>query len=160
MHKKYSSQALVRGRGKESLVHMDCSHMCQVSLVTCILLRYTMEIFVYLLKGHTVELFFLLDIFGMFWSQKQYRSDSKMIVKLQRERLCQSHAIGFCYGTDAWIIPVSEELIAFITPSSSSTQSVVSGRHLSCVKSRHLNLASLPGRHLFLHCLYSCHYLL
>ena len=62
-----------------------------------------------------------------------------MIVKLQRERLGQSRAIGFCYGTDAWIIPVSEELIAFIAPSSLSTQSVISGRHLSRRKSWHVS---------------------
>ena len=63
----------------------------------------------------------------------------KTIGKLQREKLhLTCHSIEL-ERTDAWIIPVSEELIAFIAPSSSSTQSIVSGRHLSCVKSRHVS---------------------
>jgi len=40
---------------------------------------------------------------------------------------------------DAWTIPVSDKLIAFIAPSSLSTQSVVSGRHLSRGKSWHIS---------------------
>ena len=39
---------------------------------------------------------------------------------------------------DAWIIPVSEEFVAFIAPLSLSAQSVVSGRHLSHRSSRHV----------------------
>ena len=42
---------------------------------------------------------------------------------------------------DAWIIPVSEEFIAFIAPLSLSTQSVVTGRHLSRWRSQHVSLS-------------------
>ena len=40
---------------------------------------------------------------------------------------------------DAWIIPVSEDFIAFIAPLSLSTQNVVSGRHLLHRRSRHVS---------------------
>ena len=68
--KKYPrSQALVRGRRKESLVHM-----CQVPLITCILLRCTklMVSFVYLLKDRTAQLYSLWDTYGRYWSKKHH----------------------------------------------------------------------------------------
>ena len=132
------SQALMHGRRKESLAHCLC--MCQVSLVTCILLCYTKINENFCLSGerpHCRNLYCLWDTFGGFKVRNNIAlmltaciSSFKMIGKLQLERLCQSRA------TDTWIIPVSEELI---TPLSSSTQSMVSGRHLSGKKSWHVS---------------------
>ena len=42
-----------------------CSRMCQVHLVTCILLRYTKINFCLPAEGHTAELYFLWDTFGV-----------------------------------------------------------------------------------------------
>ena len=58
-----------------------CSHMCQVPLVTCIILRYTKITAnsVYLLKGSTAWLYSLWDSYGQFLSQKQYRFDGNCL---------------------------------------------------------------------------------
>ena len=45
---------------------------------------------------------------------------------------CVSHVLQYLAGMDegTWTIPANEELGTFVAPSSSSAQSMVSGRHL------------------------------
>ena len=102
-----------------------CSHTRQVSMVTCILLRYTKINFCLpagrphcriilparhlraVLKSKTISL-----------GRYRFVEDD-----LQRDEFASvtCHSI-YLERTDSWIIPVSEELIAFIAPSSSFTQ--------------------------------------
>ena len=58
-----------------------CSCMRQVPMVTCILLHCAKIAVnpVYLLKGHTADLYFLWDIFRRFWSQKLYSFDGNSL---------------------------------------------------------------------------------
>ena len=82
------------------------------------------SISVYLLKGYTADLYCLWDTFLWFWSQKQ-------IALMLTVSIASSKTIGKL-RTDAWIVPVSEELIAFLAPLSLSTQVwSCRGRHLS-----------------------------
>ena len=81
--------------------------MCQVPLVTCILLRYTKITVnsVYLLKDYTAWLYSFWDPYGRSLSQKQYRFDGNCLhwfVRSDRwtskKRLHQSHAAVFSWN--------------------------------------------------------------
>ena len=112
-----------------------CSQVCQAPLVTCILLHYT-RTSVCLLKGCTTWLYSLWDTQGSFEVKNNITLMAtvctallKVISELQRERLRQSRCVQLEW-TNTQTILTSEELSTFIAPSSSSTQSVVSGRYL------------------------------
>ena len=55
-----------------------CLHMCQVPLVTCILLRYTKIMVNLFLKQ--AELYSLWDTYRQFWSQKQHCNIALMVM--------------------------------------------------------------------------------
>ena len=85
-----------------------CLRMCQVPLVTCILLRYTkiMVNFCLPAEGRTAQLYSLWDTYEQFWSKKNNitltvtvcNASFQVIGELQKEGLCQSCAEAFSWN--------------------------------------------------------------
>ena len=93
---------------REPGTHYLC--MCQVPIVTCILLHYTkiMVNTVYLLKGRTAWLYSLWDAYRWCLSWKQYRFDGNCLHWFvgsnwwtSKEEVCQSRATVFNWN--AWM---------------------------------------------------------
>ena len=119
-----------------------CSRMCQVSLVTCILLYYT-KIAVNFCsppeRPHCMVILPLRLIQAVFRSKTISTvtvciASFKTIGKLQREGLRQSRAASFTWN---------EELSTFVVPLSSSAHSVISCRHLFLYRRSRLALRKL-----------------
>ena len=119
-----------------------CSRMHQVSLVTCILLRYTKITVNFCLPAETVHCIVLLPV-GTHTGGFEVKNNIALTVivcivsfeaigELQKERLHHSRAPAFkLEWTNTWTIPASEELSTFVAHlPSSSTRSVVGGSHL------------------------------
>ena len=115
-----------------------CSRMHHVSLVTCILLRYTKITVNFCLPPERPKCIVILSvghIYGRYWSQKRYRFDGNSLhCFVQVDRWTSKGKIASF--TNAWTSLASEKLSTFVAPFSSSADSMVSGRQVFHGRSR------------------------